>query len=223
MTEQQIPKLAGALVEHQNAFSILSVEDGQWVIQNTVAAIGLFAEAVRNRPEAAQQKSGLMRLLVPGVNIPEAPAVKVADCFKVGDGVYVYRDSDCDKWLPKTFPAVGPGNASTFELTENLNFQEIVEAHLGVSGSIDELKKMLIEKDKCWSPLQIDELIRRCERGDNPLKLRTDGRPHFFFMQVGDDVFAAHARRYPVGWDVYVYSFEGALRWRVEVRVSFRN
>ncbi len=158
-----------------------------------------------------------------GAPIAGVPTVKVADCFKVGDGVYVHRDSDFDKWLPKTFPAVGPGNASMFELTESLNFQEMVEAYLGVNGSIDELKKMLIDKGKCWSPRQIDELIRRCERGDNPLKLRTDGRPHFFFMQVGDDVFAVGAYRYSDVWYVYVRSFEDARRWSVEYRVSFRN
>lgn len=54
MTEQQIPKLVGALVEHQSAFSILPTEDGQWVIQNTRAAIGLFADAIRHRPKSTE-------------------------------------------------------------------------------------------------------------------------------------------------------------------------
>jgi len=49
MTEQQISKLAAALVEHQNAFAELSTEDGQWVIQKTKEAIRLFCEAVRKR------------------------------------------------------------------------------------------------------------------------------------------------------------------------------
>lgn len=49
MTEQQIPKLVGALVEHQNAFAELPLEDAQWAIQNTVAAISLCVAAIKNR------------------------------------------------------------------------------------------------------------------------------------------------------------------------------
>ena len=57
MTEQQIPKLAGTIVEHQNAFVELSTEDAQWVIGNTVEAIGLFTEAVRNRGAKIAKKA----------------------------------------------------------------------------------------------------------------------------------------------------------------------
>jgi len=55
MSEQQpqVSKMAGALVEHQRAFEVMPVGDRQWVITNTVAAIVLFAEAVRNRPISA--------------------------------------------------------------------------------------------------------------------------------------------------------------------------
>ena len=50
-TEQQIPKLTGQLVEHQKAFASLSSEDAQWVIANTVAAIGLFVTAAHTVEE----------------------------------------------------------------------------------------------------------------------------------------------------------------------------
>lgn len=56
MTEQQIPKLVASLVEHQNAFSQLSVEDGQWAIQNTVEAISLFVTALANRAKQVVEK-----------------------------------------------------------------------------------------------------------------------------------------------------------------------
>ena len=56
MTEKQIPKLVGALVEHQSHFIGLSVEDGQWAIRNTPDAIVLCVKAIRDRergnPEA---------------------------------------------------------------------------------------------------------------------------------------------------------------------------
>ena len=52
MAEQRkIPKLAGVIVEHQENFAALSDEDAQWAIQNTVAAIAHFCEAVRNRTQ----------------------------------------------------------------------------------------------------------------------------------------------------------------------------
>ncbi len=49
MSEQQIAKLAGAIVEHQNNFALMSVEDRQRAIQKTASAIGIFADAVKNR------------------------------------------------------------------------------------------------------------------------------------------------------------------------------
>jgi hypothetical protein len=49
MTEQQIPKLAAALVEYQSDFAELPTDDAQWVIQNTKSAIRLFCKAVRDR------------------------------------------------------------------------------------------------------------------------------------------------------------------------------
>ncbi len=51
MSEQQnqISKLAGALTEYQRHFGKMSTGDRQWVIQNTEAAIDIFADAVKNR------------------------------------------------------------------------------------------------------------------------------------------------------------------------------
>mgnify|MGYP001566854747 CR=1 FL=1 len=64
MTEQQIPKLAGALVEHQAAFGPLPTDDAQWVIQNTVAAINLFVTAVQNRgAEVTELKLSILELV----------------------------------------------------------------------------------------------------------------------------------------------------------------
>lgn len=56
MTEQQIPKLVASLVEHQNAFSQLSNEDGQWAIQNTKEAVSLFVAALAGRAKQVVEK-----------------------------------------------------------------------------------------------------------------------------------------------------------------------
>lgn len=165
----------------------------------------------------------LLKSVVYGVSISEAPAVKTADCFKFGDSVYAYRDLDFDRWLPKKISAVGAGMASTLELAVPLTFQEMAEAHLGINGSPDKLKKALIAQGKCWGPKQIDELIRNCEKGDNPLKLRTDGYANLFFIEVNGIVFAVFAYRHLGGWHVDVGAFANARRWNVGLRVSFRN
>lgn len=56
MAEQQNSKLAGVLVEHQRHFSALSTEDAQWTIQNTVDAIAIFCDAVKNRAMKVTEK-----------------------------------------------------------------------------------------------------------------------------------------------------------------------
>lgn len=48
-TEKQLPKLAGAIVEHQSAFDVLSNEDAQWAILNTKDAIALACDAWKSR------------------------------------------------------------------------------------------------------------------------------------------------------------------------------
>lgn len=48
--------MAGALVEHQRAFEVMSTDERQWVIVNTVSAIALFATAVKNRAATGVKK-----------------------------------------------------------------------------------------------------------------------------------------------------------------------
>jgi len=59
MATEQLPKLAGVLVEHQSGFSALSTEDTQWVIAETEKAIAMFCEAVRKRKEAPKKQEPL--------------------------------------------------------------------------------------------------------------------------------------------------------------------
>lgn len=50
--QKQVTKLAAALVEFSGEFGQMSIEDRQWAIKNTKTAIGLFADAVKNRSGA---------------------------------------------------------------------------------------------------------------------------------------------------------------------------
>lgn len=71
MTEQQISKLVAAFVEHQSAFSVLSTEDRQWVIQNTKQAIAICAEAIKNRPKLAERFLKLLGTIdIPAITEP---------------------------------------------------------------------------------------------------------------------------------------------------------
>lgn len=89
-TEQQIPKIAGLLVEHQSGFSALSTEDAQWVITDTKTAVALFAEAVKNRTKTTTTK---LLEFVTSVTVPSSKRFAAADHFKHGevvDGVQCY-------------------------------------------------------------------------------------------------------------------------------------
>ncbi len=80
MSEQQnqISVLAGALVTHQRRFSKMPTEDRQWAIQNTEEAIGLFAEAVKNRNgKATETKKADTSLIAPnGIELPEGTVIR---------------------------------------------------------------------------------------------------------------------------------------------------
>ncbi len=56
MSEQQIAKLAGKIVEHQTFLSALSTDDAQWAIMNPKDAIAIFCEAVKSRTEKVVEK-----------------------------------------------------------------------------------------------------------------------------------------------------------------------
>ncbi|TSC84483.1 MAG: hypothetical protein G01um101417_148, partial [Parcubacteria group bacterium Gr01-1014_17] len=102
-TEQQIPKLAGLLVEHQSCFSALSTEDAQWVIADTKNAIAIFVDAVKNRTNIGTPK---LLEFVTSVTVPGVNKFVAADHFKHGgtvDGVKCYLWGDFQKhFLGKT-------------------------------------------------------------------------------------------------------------------------
>jgi len=92
MSEQQnqISVLAGALTTHQRHFGKMSTEGRQWVIQNTEAAIGLFADAVKNRAGKVEEK--LLERLSAIIAIPIVMQFVATEKFRPGktiDGIKV--------------------------------------------------------------------------------------------------------------------------------------
>ncbi len=217
-TEKQLPKLAGTLVEHQSEFAVLSNEDTQWAILNPKEAIALACEAIRNRAKAIVAQ---LTSLATNVLVLATTGCKVKDLFR---GVHIsYRDEDLDRWLQKSVPATAEGHASSYRLDAEMNFVEMASAHLGIAKDIDLVAKSLIEQNKCFSHKQVDDLLVACERGENPLKLRTDSWANLFPVFDGASVFFLYAYRHSYGWHVYVYGLERSARWRVGDVVLFRN
>ena len=98
MSERQISELAGALTRHQNHFSKMSTDDRQWAIQNTEAAVDLFASAVKNRAGNVVKK---LLDFVTTVGIVGIASFVAAEKFRLGktiDGIKV-------GWLGDNFKA----------------------------------------------------------------------------------------------------------------------
>jgi len=81
MSEQQISKLVGALTEHQRHFGKMPTDDRQWVIQNTEAAIILFADVVKNRGRIEVKK--LLERLSITIALPTIRDFKAVEHFVV--------------------------------------------------------------------------------------------------------------------------------------------
>lgn len=124
MSEQQkqISKLAGALTEFQHCFSVMSTEDRQWAIQNAEAAIGLFANAVKNRiaPKLEEVMSNVFHLTVDYSQSLEQ---------MIAAGRYDWRNDDI---TAKRFPIKGEGiveyEARYFNFDRNISSENTIDA-----------------------------------------------------------------------------------------------
>ena len=81
MTEQQVPKLVGQIVEHQRAFLALSRESAQWAVANTVAAIELCVAAIEGRNGSSAK------------SIPESKIIKL-DTTPFNPGEFISKGWD---------------------------------------------------------------------------------------------------------------------------------
>lgn len=223
MTEQQIPKLLGSLVEHQIEFAELSSADAQWAIQNTKEAIALFVMAVRNRTKKVEEKIVLTLLgLVKMIRLRAVHGGKTVQYFINKSWCY-YHDKNLDNWLPKNQPDQAESTYSVQRLTRPATFKEAVESYLGITGDIATLAAALKERKLTTTLPAIETLIERQENGEE-IGLRTENWANFFFVEDKDGgVLVVDARRDGSQWCVDVRRLEDGHYWLVENRFFFRN
>ena len=70
MTEQQVLKLLGVIVEHGGGFKTLSDSDSQWLGMNTKDAIALCVKAIKNRNSVVPNSEKILRLRKDEILIP---------------------------------------------------------------------------------------------------------------------------------------------------------
>jgi hypothetical protein len=130
MSEQQIAKLAGALVEHQRHFDVMSTSDRQWVIQNTGAAIGLFAEAVGRRGNGIVSTPKKLLELVTTVKVDAIASFAAGDHFKRSMGarsaVKIYS-------LDENFKKHLLGKVESASAAAEIKVHKLLESSLNVS------------------------------------------------------------------------------------------
>ena len=200
-TEQQVPKIASVLVEHQSGFASFTIEDGQWVIQNAVEAIGFFVEAVKNR---AKTVTGYFRRLGLSATIPATTGKRtLAGAKRVFTG---YLDSDFTNWgLDVPGEAKPETKVESLELAKNGMFKDFF-------ASLGDLDKLVMTDD------QIIWVVE-----NRPDLLIMDGNANFFLKKVNGEFFVARVSWREGGLWVYAHRlsfddvWDAGLRRRVVV------
>lgn len=187
MTEQQIPKLAAALVEHQSAFMSLSTEDAQFVILNTKNAIGIFSE-----PLNRENKREKYLELISGAH---------ALVLEPTDGTEILVDSDDiftreNRFLKmsirsETCPPTKRALIEVYELKREASLRQIFES---LSSDVNTL---------CLTQAQIINFAKE-HRG----WLRSDGYATYFLFKSKSKFFIA---------DVADFSSSESTQLRVDV------
>lgn len=227
MSEQQnqISVLAGALTTHQRHFGKMSTDDRQWAIQNTEAAISLFAEAVKNRAAPTEAKPIPLFSVIAETNLDALGEKKTAECFPKPR--YVYRDGDFDNWLPATQSKTDACTIATLKPAKDWTFAEAAAKVLGIGAgtSVKLLGKALIENGHTTTLAQAEEMVDKTERGEET-GMHTDGYGNFFFVETGNEdnpVSVGNVHRVGRDWDANVYSLDRGLRWFADRRLLVRN
>jgi len=195
MSEQQISKLAGTLTEHQRHFGKMSTDDRQWAIQNTEAAIGLFADAVKNRAISAVAEAKKLLKFLFSFNARAVKKFVVKEKFvesKTVDGVSI-------AWLGSNFKKSHLGKVE----------EDVPEVELKVHELLTAARDLLKDDE----PGIISELAGRQETT----------HAHFFQLlahkqQTKDFTWAIGyiADENGVLWAVDAHWYAGRGGWRVE-------
>jgi len=196
-TEQQVPVIVARFVEHQSGFASLTTEDGQWVIQNTVEAISLFVEAVKNR---AKTVAGYFRRLGLSVTIPVTTGKRtIAGARKVFTG---YIDSDFTNWgLDVPGEAKPETKVEALELTKDGTFKDFFT-------SLGDLDKLVMTDD---------QIIWVVENRSDLLIM--DGNANFFLKKVNGEFFVALVNRRGGGLRVEAWLLSSDYVWSAVYRL----
>ena len=213
MTEQQIPMLAGKLVEHQSFFRTLSVEDAQWAIQHPQETIALFVAAVTNRAEKTVQKLEYVTT-IPVAGAKSFVAKKYFNGFEVNTSNDVEVKTSHigsmfqEYFMGKTENDVKPADIKIQRLLINSKDPPII-AELG-----DTHETTLTY---LWQALEIQG---HGQRG----KLLTDGYANVFYIRddVDGTLWAVCAYWCGGGWFLNANSVEHPRPWSAVFQVCSR-
>jgi hypothetical protein len=160
-TKQQVPVLAARLVEFQEEFSILPIDDAQWAIMHGKEAAALCARAISNR-----QKS-ILRLISGDHDLKLQASDGSRLIHQAKDTFKADIDSDFANWgINKPGIASAEMSVQVREIIEDCTFVDIFQA---LPGSWS---------DK-WMPQ--DKIIDFCET--LPTWLRQKGFSTFFLVK----------------------------------------
>ncbi|MDD3531354.1 MAG: hypothetical protein PHV99_02070 [Candidatus Pacebacteria bacterium] len=210
MSEQQINTMASKLVEFQGHFSGMSTKDRQWVIQNTTEAIGLFAEAVKNRVVETAKK---ILSLVTTVKVSAVDRFIVAEKFRIGetDGVKI-------GWVGQNFKDIFLGKTEEDVPEATLRIHQLEQASLDapITGELGDTAKTFLAN--LW------ELLRRQGHGQEG-KLLVNGYANIFYIRdANNGLWAVNASWHADNgyWDVEADSVTDPNGWRAGSQVVSR-
>ena len=203
MTEQQMPKMMGALVEFQGGFRDLSEEEGQWVIQKTADAVAVMRAAVE---KAYAEINQLLHFL--GTVTILATTTK----FIARDKFVVNTDDDASVKISGFWGSFREWFLDKVEdpiAEQTLRYAKLRKA--SVDGPIvDELGG----KEKAETTLaEIYDLMAKQGKGQKGVLL-TNGYANIFYVKDVNGVLrAVSVHWYDGGWLLYASALERPFGW----------
>jgi hypothetical protein len=196
MNANQRPVLVGKLVEYQEAFSNLTVDEGQWVIRNPVEAISLFVEAVKNRPK--KMVGDFFRHLGLTATIPPTTGKKtISGAEEIFTG---YLDPEFKGWGLDVLGEVKPETpVESLELAKDGTFNDFFT-------SLGDLNKLVMTDE------QIIWVVENCP----DLLVQQDGKFNFFLKKKGDKFFVARVNRFEGRLKVFARRLSFGCVWYAE-------
>ncbi len=219
-TKNQIPKLAGTLVEHQEHFDGLTTEEAQWVIFNPKEAIGIFKAGVRTRVAAVTKKvdktvAKILELVNDEIRIPALQeAFGMKDHFQVDTSltakvkISFVSDSVRDEFGSQVVvPRDGYAVSARRLLKRSADRPILTELRPVYKTDMPAVKSLMAQQPN-----------------GEPGVLLTDGQANIFYVEKSAGVLrAVRVRWSDDGWDVRSSSVKYPGEWNAGSQVFSRN